>query len=58
MKLITFFTAENTEFDTKPIPSSESSSKMKVGSRWTVFEILLISAVICVLRLLHGNETT
>ena len=25
-------------------------------SRWTVFQILLMSAVICVLNIVHGNE--
>ena len=30
--------------------------KIKVRSRWTVFEILLVSATICILRVLHGKE--
>ena len=35
----------------------ESSLKMKVTSRSTFFVIMLMSAVIAIQRLLHGNET-
>ena len=44
----TFSTAENTKLDTKMTTDSERSSKIKVTLRWVVFEILLMSAVICV----------
>ena len=30
--------------------------KIKVRLRWTAFEILLTSAIICIQRVLHGNE--
>ena len=30
--------------------------EIKVKPRWTIFEILLISAVICIWRVLHGKE--
>ena len=36
--------------------ASESSSKIKLGSPWTFFVILLISAVIGKQRVSHGNE--
>ena len=35
---------------------SESTSKVKLWSHWTVFEILLMSVVICIYRFLYGNE--
>ena len=35
---------------------SDRTFKIKVTSRWTVFEILLTSAVICIQRVLHGKE--
>ena len=35
---------------------SEITFKIKVRSRWTVFEILLTSVVICVERVLCGKE--
>ena len=37
-------TAKKTKFNTKSITYSESTSKIMVRSRWTVFEILLMSA--------------
>ena len=37
-------TAKKTKFNTKSITYSQSTSKIMVRSRWTVFEILLISA--------------
>ena len=37
-------TAKKTKFNAKSITYSESTSKIMVRSRWTVFEILLISA--------------
>ena len=44
VKLTTFSTAKETKSETKPVNVSERS-------RWTVFLVLLISAVICVKRL-------
>ena len=35
-------TAKKTKFNTKSITYSESTSKIMVRSRWTVFKILLI----------------
>ena len=35
---------------------SERTFKIKVRLRWTAFEILLTSAIICMQRVLHGNE--
>ena len=37
-------TSKKTKFNTKSITYSKSTSKIMVRSRWTVFEILLISA--------------
>ena len=58
MKLTLFFAAENIKFDTKIIINSESSSKMNMRSRWTVFEILPSSPVIWIQRVSYENETT
>ena len=35
---------------------SERTFKIKVKSCWTVFEVLLTSAVICILNFLRENE--
>ena len=35
---------------------SERTFKIKVRLRWTAFEILLTSAIICIQRVLHGKE--
>ena len=35
---------------------SERTFKIKVRLRWTAFEILLMSAIICVQRILHRNK--
>ena len=35
---------------------SQRTFKIKIKLRWTVFEILLTSAIICIERVLHGNE--
>ena len=35
---------------------SERTFKIKVGLRWIAFEILLMSTIICIQRVLHGNE--
>ena len=36
---------------------SERKFKIKVRLRWTGFEILLTSAIICIQKVLQGNET-
>ena len=36
--------------------NSERTFKIKVTLRWTAFEIFLTSAIICIQRVLHGNE--
>ena len=35
---------------------SKRTFKIKVRLPWTTFEILLTSAIICIQRVLHGNE--
>ena len=35
---------------------SERTFKIKVRLRWTAFDILLTSAIICIQRVLHGNK--
>ena len=58
VKLTTFSRANNIKFGTKMTTDSERSLKMMVRSRWTVFEILLMSAVIRIWKIWHENETT
>ena len=48
VKLTTFSTAKETKSETKPVTDSESKSKIKVKSGWTVSLVLLMSAFICV----------
>ena len=36
--------------------NSEAIFKIKVRLGWTVFEILLTSAILCIKRVLLGNE--
>ena len=48
MKLTTFFSTKKMKNKTKPMRNSESTSKIKMRSRWTFFKILLVSAVICI----------
>ena len=55
MKLITFFISRTKQIYAKTLTVSESAFKMKVMSPWTLFELLLTSAVICKQRLLHEN---
>ena len=55
MKL-TFFISRTKQIDVKAINISESTFKIEAISTWTLFEILLTSAVICKQRLLHENE--
>ena len=42
-----FYTLEKL-YETKPNNDSESTSKIKIRSRWKVFKILLTSAVTCI----------
>ena len=35
---------------------SKRTFKIKVRLPWTTFEILFASAIICIQRVLHGNE--
>ena len=58
VKITTFLTAENIKFDTKITRNSESSWKINMRSRRTVFEILATSAVICIQRVSHEKEAT
>ena len=46
--LTAFSTAKETKSETKPVTDSESKSKIKVRSQWTVFLVSLMPAVICV----------
>ena len=55
MELTTLSSAKKTKKKTKPMRESESTSKIKVRSRWTFFKTLLMSAVICILKVFHGN---
>ena len=48
MKLATFFLAGTMKNSLKGILDSERTFKIKVRSRWTVFENLLTSAIICI----------
>ena len=56
MKLTTFSTAQETRNETKPIADPKSTSKTNMRSGLTDFQILLMSAVICIYKILHGNE--
>ena len=56
MKLIIFFISRTKHIYTKPLTASKSILKIKLMSRWTLFENLFTSAVICKQRLLHENE--
>ena len=35
---------------------SERTFKIKLRLRWTAFQILITSAIICIQSVLHGNE--
>ena len=56
MKLTTFSSAKKIKKETKPMRNSESTSKIKVRSRWAFFKILLMSVVIFILKVFHGNK--
>ena len=47
MKLTIFFSTKKMKNKTKPMCNSESTSKIKMGSRWTFFKIH-VSAFICI----------
>ena len=51
-----FSTAQNTKIETKPIADPKSTWKINIRLPWTVFQILLMSAVICIWKSLLGNE--
>ena len=52
----TFFLVRTIESYTKWMLDSKRTFKIKVRLPWTTFEILLTSAIICIQRVLHGNE--
>ena len=52
VKLTTFATAYKTEYEIKPSDDSESTSKIKLRSRWKVFQIFITSAVICIKKVI------
>ena len=56
VKISTFFLARTIKSLVKWILDSERTFKVKVRFHWTVFEILLMSAIICIQRVWHGNE--
>ena len=56
VKISTFFLARTIKSLVKWILDSERTFKVKVRFHWTVFEILLTSAIICIQRVWHGNE--
>ena len=56
VKLKTFSSAKKTKNEIKPMRDSESTSKIKVRPRKTFFEILLMSAVICIQKVFNRNE--
>ena len=56
VKLPTFSTAQGTQNQIKPIADTKSKLKINMRSRWTVFQILLLSAVIFIQKILHVNE--
>ena len=56
VKLTTFSAAQGTKNETKLIVDLKSKSKINMRSPRTVFQILLMSAVICISDILHENE--
>ena len=56
MKLTTIFVSRTKQNYAKTLTISESTFKMKVMSPWTLFEVLVSSAVIGKQRLLDENE--
>ena len=55
-KVATFLLARTIESYVKWMLDSERAFKIKRRLRWTVFKILLTSAIICIYRAWHGNE--
>ena len=56
MKLTTFFISRTKHIYAKSLTVPDSAFKMFVMSDWTLFEVLLTSAVISKQRLLHKNK--
>ena len=56
MKIATLFLAKTIESYVKWMLDSEKTFKIKGRLPWTVLEILLTSAIICIEKVLHGNE--
>ena len=56
VKLTTFSTAYGTKNQIKPIADPKSTLKINMGSPQTVLQILFMSAVICIQKILHENE--
>ena len=48
MKQTTFSTAYGTKNETKPIAYPKNALELNMRSPWTVLQILLMSAVICI----------
>ena len=55
VRLATFSSSKKTKKG-KKMHDFESTSKIKVRSCWTFFKILLMSAVICISKVFHGNK--
>ena len=56
MKIATLFLAKTIESYVKWMLDSEKTFKINERLPWTVLEILLMSAIICIEKVLHGNE--
>ena len=56
IKLTIFFISKTKQICAETLTVSESTFKLKAMSRWTLFEILLTSAVTCKQRFLHVNK--
>ena len=56
MKVTTFFISRIKQNYTKYLTASESALKINIILGWILYEILLMSAVICKQRLLYKNE--
>ena len=56
MKIATLFLAKTIESYVKWMLDSEKTFKINGRLPWTVLEILLTSAIICIEKVLHGNE--
>ena len=54
VKLTTFSTSQEAKNETEPIVDPKRTSTINMRSRWTFF--LLMSTVICIYKILYGNE--